>query len=34
MSAPDARFVSDEMIQLLFVSQDNRLLAYALNGRD
>jgi hypothetical protein len=34
MSAPDARFVSDEMIQLLFVSQDNRLVAYALNGRD
>lgn len=34
MSAPDERFLSDEMIQLLFVSQDNRLLAYALNGRD
>ncbi|MDX6384877.1 MAG: hypothetical protein QOK48_2450 [Blastocatellia bacterium] len=34
MSAPDERFLSDEMIQLLFVSQDNRLVAYALNGRD
>lgn len=34
MSAPDERFVSDEMIQLLFVSQDNRLVAYGLNGRD
>jgi len=34
MSAPDARFISDEMVQLLFVSQDNRMLAYALSGRD
>ncbi len=34
MSAPDERFVSDEMIRLLFVSQDNRLVAYGLNGRD
>lgn len=34
MSAPDARFISDEMVQLLFVSQDNRMLAFALSGRD
>ena len=34
MSAPDDRFISDEMVQLLFVSQDNRMLAYALGGRD
>jgi outer membrane protein assembly factor BamB len=34
MSAPDSRFLSDELFQLLFVSQDNRMLAYALNGRD
>jgi hypothetical protein len=34
MSAPDERFLSDEMIELLFVSQDNRLVAYALSGRD
>lgn len=34
MSAPDNRFVSDEVLQLLFVSQDNRMLAYGLGGRD
>jgi outer membrane protein assembly factor BamB len=34
MSAPDDRFFSDEVLQLLFVSQDNRMLAYALNGQD
>jgi outer membrane protein assembly factor BamB len=34
MSAPDDRFISDEMVQLLFVSQDNRLMAYALSGTD
>ena len=34
MGAPDDRFLSDEVLQLVFVSQDNRLLAYALNGQD
>ena len=34
MSAPDDRFVSDEVLQLLFVSQDNRMLAYGLSGLD
>ena len=34
MGAPDDRFISDEVVQMLFVSQDNRLLAYALDGRD
>ena len=34
MSAPDDRFISDDVIQLLFVSQDNRLLAYPLSGQD
>jgi outer membrane protein assembly factor BamB len=34
MSAPDDRFISDEMVRMLFVSQDNRMLAYALSGRD
>ncbi|HMG75682.1 MAG TPA: PQQ-binding-like beta-propeller repeat protein [Pyrinomonadaceae bacterium] len=34
MSAPDDRFISDDVVQLLFVSQDNRLLAYALSGQD
>ena len=34
MSAPDDRFLSDEVLQLLFVSQDNRMLAYGLSGRD
>ncbi len=33
MSAPDERFVSDEAARLLFVSQDNRLLAYKLDQR-
>ena len=32
MSAPDDRFISDEVVQMLFVSQDNRMLAYALGG--
>lgn len=31
---PDERFVSDEAANLLYVAQDNRLLAYALNGRE
>lgn len=31
---PDERFVSDEAANLLYVAQDNRLLAYQLNGRD
>ena len=34
MSAPDDRFVSDEVLQVLFVSQDNHMLAYALGGRE
>jgi hypothetical protein len=34
ISAPDSRFLSDELVQLLFVSQDNRLLAFALSGQD
>jgi outer membrane protein assembly factor BamB len=34
MSAPDDRFISDEIVQLLFVSQDNRMMAYALSGRE
>jgi outer membrane protein assembly factor BamB len=34
MSAPDDRFISDDVVQLLFVSQDNRVLAYALSGQD
>lgn len=34
MSAPDDRFISDEVLQVLFVSQDNRMLAYGLGGRD
>jgi outer membrane protein assembly factor BamB len=34
MSAPDDRFISDEVLQVLFVSQDNRMLAYGLGGRE
>jgi outer membrane protein assembly factor BamB len=34
MSAPDDRFLSDEEARLLYVSQDNRLLAYALGDRE
>jgi len=34
MSAPDDRFLSDEIVQLLFVSQDNRMIAYALGGQE
>ncbi len=34
MSAPDDRFISDEVLQVVFVSQDNRMLAYALGGRE
>src|SRR5207244_7221206 len=34
MSAPDNRFISDEVLQVLFVSQDNRILAYVLSGQD
>jgi len=34
MSAPDERFISDDGVQMLFVSQDNRMLAYALSGSD
>ncbi len=34
MSAPDDRFISDEVLQVLFVSQDNRMVAYGLGGRD
>jgi len=34
MSAPDNRFISDEVVQMLFDSQDNRMVAYALSGQD
>lgn len=34
MSATDERFLSDELSQLLFVSQDSRLIAYRLTSRD
>jgi outer membrane protein assembly factor BamB len=34
IATPDERFLSDEALQLLYVSQDNRLLAYSLNSRD
>ena len=34
LSAPDNRFLSDEIVQLLFVSQDNRMVAYALGGSE
>lgn len=34
MGAPDDRFLSDEEAHLLYVSQDNRLLAFALNDRE
>jgi outer membrane protein assembly factor BamB len=34
VSAPDDRFLSDEEANLLYVSQDNRLLAYILNDRE
>jgi len=34
MSAPDDRFISDDVVQLLFVSQDNRMLAYGLSDQD
>jgi len=33
MGTPDSRFVSDEAADLLYVSQDNRMLAYALSER-
>jgi outer membrane protein assembly factor BamB len=33
MGTPDARFLSDEAADLLYVSQDNRMLAYALSER-
>ncbi len=31
LGAPDERFISDEATSLLYVSKDNRLLAYSLN---
>jgi outer membrane protein assembly factor BamB len=34
MSAPDDRFLSDEEANLLYLSQDNRLVAYALGSRE
>jgi hypothetical protein len=34
MSSPDDRFLSDEMLQMLFISQDNRMLAYSLSGSE
>jgi len=34
LGAPDDRFLSDEEANLLYVSQDNRLLAFALRDQD
>jgi outer membrane protein assembly factor BamB len=34
LSDPDARFISDEVSGLLYTAKDERLLAYALNGRE
>ncbi|MDQ3746252.1 MAG: PQQ-like beta-propeller repeat protein, partial [Acidobacteriota bacterium] len=34
LSDPDARFISDEVTGLLYTAKGERLLAYALNGRD
>lgn len=34
MAAPDERFFSDEIFSLLYVSQDSRLVAHALNTRE
>jgi outer membrane protein assembly factor BamB len=34
MGAPDERFLSDEVAGLLYVSRDNRLLAYELSARE
>lgn len=34
MSAPDERFLSDEIDGLLYVSRDNRLIAFDLNARE
>ncbi|MGB7924217.1 MAG: hypothetical protein WCF57_13325, partial [Pyrinomonadaceae bacterium] len=31
---PDDRFISDDGVNLLYMSQDNRVLAYPLNERD
>jgi hypothetical protein len=32
LSDPDERFIADETTGLLYVSKDNRLLAYQING--
>jgi hypothetical protein len=34
MSAPDDRFLSDELLQVLFISQDNRMVGYSLSGSE
>ena len=34
LNEPDARFISDEVSGLLYTAKDERLLAYALNGRE
>ncbi len=34
LGEPDARFISDEVTGLLYTAKGERLLAYALNGRD
>ncbi len=34
LSDPDERFISDEVTNLLYVSKDNRLFAYSLNGSE
>ncbi len=34
LSDPDERFISDEIVNLLYVSKDNQLRAYSLNARE
>jgi hypothetical protein len=34
VSDPDDRFISDDAVNLLYTSQDNRVLAYPLDERD
>jgi hypothetical protein len=34
IASPDERFISDEDARLLYMSHDNRLIAYSLSSRD
>jgi hypothetical protein len=34
LSDPDARFISDEILDLLYTAKGERLVAYPLNTRD